>query len=92
MTQGVPESGLRRNSIYYNLITSINHTIALLVSSSYDDVALFINRANKEIDERHFIETTYIELCREYLKTLTNYLEDNNLLSSNGQDLLKMKE
>ncbi|CAI6082622.1 hypothetical protein PAECIP112173_03633 [Paenibacillus sp. JJ-100] len=88
----LPESGLRRNSIYYNLITSINHTIALLISGSYDEVALFINRAYREIDKRHFLETTYIELCRDYLRTLTEYLEDNKLLSSNGQNLLKMKE
>ncbi|MBR2566951.1 MAG: phosphotransferase [Paenibacillus sp.] len=88
----LPESGLRRNSIYYNLITSINHTIALLISGSYDEVALFINRAYREIDEIHFLETTYIELCREYLRALTEYLEDNKLLSSNGQNLLKMKK
>jgi hypothetical protein len=44
----IPLHGLRRNSIYYRLISYINNSICLFISESYDDVALFIKRAMKK--------------------------------------------
>lgn len=81
----LPVYGLRRNSSHYNLITAINHSIALLVSGSYDGVVVMLNRANKELEARDFEETDYIRTCKEYLKLLKDYLVENQFVGHNTQ-------
>lgn len=77
----LPETGLRRNSIYYPFISYINHTIALLLSGSYDEAALFIRRARREMQSRNFERTEYILICQTYLSQLQAYLKKHKLLS-----------
>lgn len=87
----LPPLWARRNSVYFKLVSYINHTIALSISESYDDVALFINRANKEIKSliaNNYIHEDYFSLCNEYLRLITKYMIDNALLSAEGISLL----
>lgn len=84
--ENLPKYGLRRNSIIYPLFTYINHTIALFLGKSYDGVLLFVNRANKEIDnlkQKNYINSDksinkYINLCEEYLLLLIEYLNEHH--------------
>jgi hypothetical protein len=75
---------LRRNAIYYTLITYMNHTIALFVGMNYDGVAIFVRRAAKElerlINERGFHEK-YFDVSEEYLYKITRHLIENQLIS-----------
>ena len=81
----LPSSGLKRNSVYYSLITYINHTIALFISEEYDDVALFIKRADTEIKSlktKKYLQK-YFTLCEQHLQILSCYLLQNKLISEN---------
>ncbi|MGF9697914.1 hypothetical protein [Paenibacillus sp. MABNR03] len=85
----LPVYGLRRNSTHYHLITAINHSIGLLISGSYGNIAVLLNRAYKELEVRDFVETDYITTCKEYLASLTTYLVENKLLTYEEQELLR---
>lgn len=87
----LPETFLRRNSIFYSFVSYINHSIALFLSEDYDSVALFVKRAESELEnlriknecgERYFI------LCEQYLMKLSGYLYKNKLLSQIGIQML----
>jgi hypothetical protein len=90
----LPETGLRRNSIYYPFITYINHTIALYFSEAYDDVALFIKRAESELEnlkKRDKVKCEYFTICEQYLFVLSKDLLQNKVLSSMGIEVLPDK-
>jgi len=87
----LPLSGLKRNSVYYPLITYINNTIALLISEEYDNVALFIRRADKEIEDlktKNFCQEKYFILCEQYLQMLSYYLLHNKLISESCNEFI----
>ncbi|HEX9061284.1 MAG TPA: hypothetical protein VF941_13980, partial [Clostridia bacterium] len=83
--RGIPPStSLKRNSVYYSLISYINHTIAFFISEDYDAVAIFIKRADEEINrlnQKLECKDEYFELCHQYLNKLTDYLLKNKFLS-----------
>lgn len=90
----LPSSGLKRNSVYYALITYINHTIALLISEEYDNVALFIRRADKEIESlknKNYFEEKYFVLCEKYLQMLSQYLVYNKFISPGCNEFIPDK-
>lgn len=90
----LPPLWARRNSLYYNLVSYINHTIALSISEYYDDVALFTYRADKEIESliaNNYIHENYFSLCNEYLRLITKYMIDNALLSAKGIMLITVR-
>jgi hypothetical protein len=83
----LPETSLRRNSIYYKLVCYINNSIALFFSDSFDDVALFIMRATKEIEnltEKGNRNERYFIICEEYIKLMKIFLVSENLLNDSG--------
>ncbi|NRF95421.1 hypothetical protein HQN89_31610 [Paenibacillus frigoriresistens] len=68
----LPLTGLQLNSIYYRLISYINNSICLFISESYDDVALFLKRADEEIrilktkdveHKKYFVSSDYFVSC-----------------------------
>ncbi len=74
---------VKRNAIYYNLITYINHTIALFIGMNYDNAAVFVRRAAKELDfliERGYREE-YFDVSEEYLYKITRHLKENKLIT-----------
>lgn len=74
---------LRRNAIYYKLITYINHTIALFIAMNYEGTAVFVRRAAKELDflsERGYCEE-YFDIAEEYLYIITRYLIEKRLIT-----------
>ncbi len=95
---------LQRNHGYYALATYINHSIALLISESYDNVALFVDRANREISQINDLLVNpnkdaqsskrlaemklYFDLCFEYLTELKEYLTEGDLLTVQGSRVL----
>ncbi|NQX68944.1 hypothetical protein HQN90_22710 [Paenibacillus alba] len=90
----LPENGLQRNSTYYTLVSYINHTIALYIGGSYDNVALFVYRADKEIEiliTKYHFKDSYLQTCRDYLFKLSEYLLERNLLSNKASELIPNK-
>lgn len=90
----LPFPGLERNSVYYKLISYINNSICLYISESFDDVALFIKRADQEIRilaERNLKHTDYCTLCGEYMLLVSKYMLNHNLLSKEGLNVLPEK-
>lgn len=85
---------LRRNSSCYSLVSYINHITSLFLGEQYDDVALFIKRANSEL-ERLEIECDYsfeyFEIVKIYIKKIAEYLLQNNLLAETAVSLLPEK-
>ena len=48
----VPHGCYRRNSIHYRLVCYINNIVGLYLSSDFDTIPIFVNRAYKEIENR----------------------------------------
>jgi len=87
--ESLPSPWLRRNSIYYPLRSYINHTIAFLISEEYVNTALFIRRANKEIESlraKECFEEKYFILCDKFLQMVSQYLLNNKLISEDYCD------
>lgn len=79
----LPQYALRRNSIYYEYVCYINNIYTLLICELYDEVELFINRADKYIkkNEKNIdFENQYIIKSKEFLNTIRDYLDNNNLV------------
>lgn len=79
----VPHMYLRRNTIQYSFVSYINHTIALMLSNEYIATAIFINRANIELENLKKSNQgagAYFTACEQYLTSLTEYLTNNKLL------------
>jgi len=87
----LPATGLRRNSIYYPFITYMNHTIALFLCEEYDAVALFIYRADIELNKlkmKDDCKDRYFAICEQYIQKLSRYMLKNNFLSGLGMQML----
>ncbi|MCD1260541.1 hypothetical protein B5M42_017200 [Paenibacillus athensensis] len=90
----LPQTALERNSLFYPLVTYVNHTIALSLSGSYDAVALFISRADKELNiliGKNKADEVYLPLCQKYLSMLSNHLIKHALLGEQGVSMLPDK-
>jgi len=85
LTQKIKPGWLRRNAIYYNLVTYINHTIALFIGRDYEGVIIFVRRADRELVrleyESGYIVEPYFDVAKEYLLKMVLYLRENNLIS-----------
>lgn len=84
LNNNLPEVALKRNSVHYELVSYINHSITFLICEKYDEVALFIMRAYKFIEKKQMPNDLYIKLCKDYLNNLIKYLKTNELLSKKG--------
>jgi hypothetical protein len=85
----LPETSLRRNSIYYRFVSYINNSIACYLSENNNGTIIFINRAYKEMIELkkgNYINKDnikYFTLCQKYIKITSGYLIDNKLVDEN---------
>ncbi len=67
----------RRNSVYYNLVSYINHTIAFYIAENYPATSVFITRALEEFVElksKHKEANEYFELCEQYLIKVSRHM------------------
>ncbi len=84
LTKTMKPVWLRRNSTCYNLVTYINHTIALFIGQDYDGVVIFVRRADAELvrleSKIGYVEP-YFDVAKEYLPKMILYLRENNLVS-----------
>lgn len=90
----VPEGCYRRNNMHYRLVCYVNNIIALYLSSYFEPIPIFINRAFKEIK---FIQKIlkenkreippYYNFVLEYLKLMAEF--SNSLESI--EDYLKSR-
>ena len=90
----LPDSFLRMASVYYKFVSYINHTIALFLSEEYDNVSLFIKRADKELiylKSNNECSDLYFSLCEKYISKLSSYMLQNNLLGDFGMEMLPDK-
>ncbi|WML44571.1 hypothetical protein [Neobacillus sp. PS3-40] len=76
----LPDSFLRRNSIYYRFFSYINNSIGLYIANNNKGTALFINRAYKELlvlkKENSLKEDSleYFNICCAYMLKVSDYL------------------
>ena len=92
--ESLPDSGLKRNSVHYPLISYINNSISLFISESYDDVALFFKRADDEIsilNQKNLSHVEYFSLCDDYMRSVSKFLITHNYLSESGLELIPHK-
>jgi hypothetical protein len=86
----VPERCYRRNNMHYRLVCYVNNIIALYLSSYFDAIPIFINRAFKELiflkkilKENKRKIPPYYNFVLEYLKLMAQFsnslesIEDN---------------
>jgi len=76
----VPERCYRRNNMHYRLVCYVNNIIALYLSSYFDAIPIFINRAFKEIiflkkilKENKRKIPPYYNFVSEYLKLMADF-------------------
>jgi len=94
LTQKMEPVWLRRNSIYYTLVTYINHTIALFIGRDYDGVIIFVRRADVELvrlESKFGYVGPYFDVVKEYLPKMVLYLKENNLVSEKTLEFLPEK-
>ncbi|TYP79851.1 hypothetical protein [Paenibacillus methanolicus] len=74
----MPPNCYRRNSIYYSLVSYMNHIVALYVSSAWSAIPVFMNRAHNAIQHlsRTNGEHVYFDRCRRLLLHIARELED----------------
>ena len=82
----VPHGCYRRNSIHYRLVCYINNIIGLYLSSDFDTIPIFVNRAYKGIENRKKIlenngteAPPYYNFGLEYLGLIAEF---SNLLDT----------
>jgi len=93
-TQKMKPVWLRRNSTCYNLVTYINHTIALFIGKDYNSVVIFIRRADVELvrlESKIGHVEPYFDVVKEYLPKMIFYLKENDLVSKQTLELLPEK-
>ena len=90
----VPEGCYRRNNMHYRLVCYVNNIIALYLSSEFNGIPIFINRAFKEIvflkkilKENKREIPPYYNFVLEYLKLMAVF--SNSLESI--EDYLKSR-
>jgi len=90
----VPERCYRRNNMHYRLVCYVNNIIALYLSSEFNVIPIFINRAFKEIiflkkilKENKRKIPPYCNFVLEYLKLMAEF---SNSLES-VEDYLKSR-
>ncbi|WP_099192681.1 hypothetical protein [Tepidibacter mesophilus] len=79
----LPQYALRRNSAYYEYVCYINNIYTFLICGLYDEVDLFINRANKYLEKNQKMidfENQYIISSKEFLNRIRDYLDNNDLV------------
>ena len=84
----IPEDALRRNSIYYELLTYINHIIAFLICERYDDAALFVVRAVNFIEKFPNNADGYIKKCKGFADVVAERLISCQYISESGVNYL----
>ena len=84
----IPEDALRRNSIYYELLTYINHIIAFLICERYDEAALFVKRAVNFIEKFPNKADGYIKKCKGFADVIAERLISCKCISESGVNYL----
>ncbi|BFO64906.1 hypothetical protein [Chryseobacterium sp. KCF3-3] len=83
MNKKMPPQYLRRNHSEYKFVSYISLIGTLFISKEFERVGVFINRANTYLNDTNNVlpDKDYLKKCRYFLKIMTQYLLENNLLS-----------
>lgn len=73
----VPDQCYRRNNQYFRLVTYVNHTVGLFLSSNYDVIPTFLNRAFFELQRLNSqpIATQYEKVAYDYLCQVAYFVQ-----------------
>ncbi len=79
----MPPQYLRRNHSEYKFVSYISLIGTLFISKEFEGAGVFINRANTYLNDTDNVlpDKDYLKKCRYFLKIMTRYLLENNLLS-----------
>ncbi len=83
MNKKMPPQYLRRNHSEYQFVSYISLIGTLFISKEFEGAGVFINRANTYLNDTDSVlpDKDYVKKCRYFLKIMTQYLLENNLLS-----------
>lgn len=83
MNKNMPPQYLRRNHSEYKFVSYISLIGTLFISKEFERAGVFINRANTYLNDTDNVlpDKDYLKKCRYFLKMMTHYLLENNLLS-----------
>lgn len=79
----IPTSYLRRNHIQYEFVTYLSLVGSLFVGKHFEEAGVFIRRANNYLKktENASFDEIYLKESKKFLKRMSSYLIENNLLS-----------
>ena len=82
MNNHLPLEFLRRNSIYYEYISYVNHTISFYEAQQHGPCQWFIKRAFEFIGKNQFPENgvEYFQLSKKLMTDLLNYMDECGLI------------
>lgn len=90
MSKKMPSQYLRRNHSEYEFVSYISLIGTLFISKEFEGAGVFVNRANTYLNTEGnpLPDKDYLKQCRYFLKMMSRYLIENNLLSESLQQRL----
>jgi hypothetical protein len=86
----LPESYYRRNHIHYPLICYVNNLTGLYLSSNYEGIPLFVNRAYDHLrkTKEKPLSEIYANLVMEYLSQIAKLVLSTESVSDSAKKLI----
>lgn len=82
MHQQMPLQYLKRNHIQHRFVSYISLAGTLFISKEFQGAGIFIHRARVFLEtDQSSLEEAYLKQSKKFLKMMSNYLIENNLIS-----------
>ena len=89
----MPSQTIRRNSIYYELLTYLNHMVAFINYKKYDEAVIFSVRGLKLIrGYKKSMENEFTERSKKCFEIAIALLDDNELITDEGKYFISRLE
>lgn len=85
MNEKMPDQYLRRNHFQYEFVAYISLIGTSFISKAFESAGVFISRANVYLatTDHTFLDKDYLKESRKFLKMMSAYLIENELVSEN---------
>jgi len=87
----MPSQYLQRNHSEYEFVSYISLIATLFISRDFEGVGVFVNRASTYLksEDNPLLDKDYLKECRYFLKIMSCYLIENNLISEELKERLE---
>lgn len=91
MNKKMPSQYLQRNHSEYEFVSYISLIATLFISRDFEGVGVFVNRASTYLksEDNPLLDKDYLKECRYFLKIMSCYLIENNLISEELKERLE---